>query len=91
MLDTREYESMAMLDFSDSEREKLGGCFNAVTAGFAALGRIDTDCVAPLVTVLNLHSIMREDVAVKLLPRDELLANAPEEYDGYFKVPGTLA
>jgi len=34
---------------------------------------------------------MREDVAVKLLPRDELLANAPEEYDGYFKVPGTLA
>jgi len=91
MLGIKEYESMAMLDLDDSERDKLGRCFDAITAGFEALEQVCTDGVEPLVTVLNLCNVMRDDVAKKLLTRDEILANAPEEYDGFFKVPGTLA
>jgi aspartyl/glutamyl-tRNA(Asn/Gln) amidotransferase C subunit len=40
--------------------------------------------------VLNLQNVLREDAAKKLLSREELLSNAPEQYDGYFQVPGTL-
>ena len=90
MRDIRDYEAMAMLDLQEDERELIGGRFDAVTCGFAALGQIDTECVAPLVTVLDLNNVLREDVAYKLLTRDEVLANAPEQYDGYFQVPGTL-
>jgi len=91
MLDIRGYESMAMLGLPDDEREELTGRFGAVVAGFEALGRFDADGAAPLVTVLDARNVMREDVAEKFLTREEILANAPEEYDGYFKVPGTLA
>ena len=90
MIDIRDYEAMAMFDMPDAEREALGKRLNDVAGGFAALERIETDGVKPLVTVLNLNNILREDVAVKLLTRDEILANAPEQYDGYFQGPGTL-
>ena len=91
MMNIKGYESMAMLELPDDEREELTGRFNAVVTGYEALERVDTDGVAPLVTVLDVCNIMREDVAEKFITRDELLANSPEEYDGYFKVPGTLA
>ena len=90
MLDIKAYEAMAMLDLTGEERKKLGARFDTLAGGFDMLGQIDTDGVLPLVSVLELHSIMREDVSVKLLTREELLSNAPEQYDGYFQVPGTL-
>ena len=90
MIEIKEYEDMAMLEIPDDEREVLSGRFNRLADGFSTLEKIDTDDVEPLVTVLDLHNIMREDVTKKLLPRDEILANAPEQYDGYFQVPGTL-
>ena len=90
MLDIKEYEAMAMLDLPDHEREALSKRFVALAESFTALERIDTENVEPLVTVLNLNNVMREDVFEKFLTRDEILSNAPEQYDGYFQVPGTL-
>jgi len=40
--------------------------------------------------VLDIKNVMREDVAVKHIPREDLLAGAPQEYDGYFQVPKTV-
>ena len=91
MLDIKEYEAMAMLELPDDERKGLSERFDLLNGSFAALGQVDTDGVEPLVTVMDLRNVMREDVAAKLLTRDEILANAPEQYDGYFQVPGTLA
>ena len=90
MRDIGAYEAMAMLELADGERETLGMRLTDLAGGFAALERIDTEGVAPLVSVLGLHSIMREDAALKLLSRDEILLNAPEQCDGCFQVPGTL-
>jgi len=90
IIDLKEYEAMAMLDLPDDEREKLGKRYDEIVGGFSALERIDTNSLEPLVTVLDMNSIMREDVSVKFLTRDAILANAPEQYDGYFQVPGTL-
>ena len=86
----RDYENMAMLDLPDCEREVLGGRLSGLADSFAALDGIDADGVEPLVTVLGLQNVMREDVAEKLFSRDELLANAPERHDGYVQVPGTI-
>ncbi|MDR0490018.1 MAG: hypothetical protein LBH28_02060 [Oscillospiraceae bacterium] len=90
MLDIREYEDMMMFDLPSGVRERLGSCLNALAGSFAALEQADTDGALPLVTVLDLNNILREDVSMKLVSRDELLSNAPEQYDGYFQVPGTL-
>ncbi|MCL2152680.1 MAG: Asp-tRNA(Asn)/Glu-tRNA(Gln) amidotransferase subunit GatC [Oscillospiraceae bacterium] len=90
MLAIKKYESMAMLDLSEEEREEIGRRLDAMVSGFEALEHIDVDDAEPLVTVLDLRNVMREDVAKKQFSTEEILANAPEEYNGYFKVPGTL-
>jgi len=81
---------MAMLDLPESEREMLKERFDAITDEFTALDGYDTSEVEPLVTVLDVQNVMREDVAAKYMTRDELLKNAPEQHDGYFQVPATI-
>ena len=86
----KDYENMAMLDLPDSERVELVERFDEIAGGFAALDNYDTDDVLPLVSVLDVQNVMREDVAVKLFSRDEVLENAPEKHDGYFQVPAAI-
>lgn len=90
MLDIKEYEAMMMFDLPCDERDILNRRLNALVDSFAALENIKADAAPPLVSVLPLSNILREDVSKKLYSRDELLDNAPEKSDGYFKVPGTL-
>jgi len=81
---------MAMLELTESERTMLMERYNAVTGGFAILDNYDTSGVEPLVTVLDIFNVLREDVPEKLISREELLKNAPEQHDGYFQVPATI-
>ena len=86
----KRFESMAKLDLPPDERQWVMEQAGRLEAQFAELDRIDTDGVLPLVTVSELSSVLREDVSFALLPREELLAGAPEQYDGYFQVPKTM-
>ena len=90
MRDFTDYERMAMLDLSDSERDLIRKRFDELAGGFSALDAFDTDGVEPLVSVLDLNNVLREDAAKKFFSRDELLANAPEQHDGYFQVPAAI-
>jgi len=90
MRDFTDYERMAMLDLSDSERDLIRKRFDELASGFSALDAFDTDGVEPLVSVLDLNNVLREDAAKKFISRDELLANAPEQHDGYFQVPAAI-
>ena len=81
---------MAMLELPDDERRALERRLSDLADSFDTLDGVDTDGVEPLVTVLDLRNVFREDKAARLLTRDEILSNAPEQYDGYFQVPGTL-
>ena len=84
------YEAMAKLALTETEREELQSRAHRLTESFAALENIDTAGVEPLVTVLDIQNVLREDVSARMMPREELLENAPEQYDGYFQVPRTL-
>jgi len=90
MIDIKKYEAIAMFDLPDDEREWVGEQAKFLAESFDELGKINADDVEPLVSVLNIEMALREDISEKLITRDEILANAPEQYDGYFQVPGTL-
>lgn len=90
MLNIKEYESMAKLDLPENEREWVSGCAEMLVESFGELSKIEASDVQPLVTVLDVQNVLREDVSAKMIPREELLSNAPEQYDGYFQVPKTL-
>ena len=84
------YEAMAKLKFNGGERAWAEENAEALLKSFGELDMIDAKNAEPLVTVLELTNIFRDDVAVKFMTRDELLSNAPEQYGGYFQVPKTL-
>jgi len=90
MRDFSDYENMAMLDLEANEREVIEKQFAEIVQSFSGLDKYDTSDILPLVSVLDLHNVFREDVAIKRFSRDELLANAPERKDGYFVVPETI-
>ena len=90
MINIKDYEAMMMLDLPGDERGQAEALLAALDKGFAELTQVDTDGVEPLVSVLSLSNVLREDVAEKLLSREEVLENAPERDGGFFKAPGTL-
>ena len=90
MKDIKEYELMAKLDLTEPERQIISGRMEKLIDSFSALEKIDTSNTEPLVTVLDIQNIMRDDVVKKIITRDELLSSAPEQYGGYFQVPKTL-
>ena len=91
MIDLKEFAAAAMLSLPDGEAEHLARRADALAESFAELNSINTEGVEPLVSVLSLHNVLREDIAEKCMTRDEILATAPDQYDGFFQVPGTIA
>lgn len=51
------------------------------------LQQVDTENVAPTAHVLPLQNVFREDAVKPSLNRELALSNAPEQEDGYFRVP----
>jgi len=90
MSDIISYGKTAMLELSRLESETLSERFDNIENGFSALDAFDTSKACPLVTVLDVHNVVREDIPEKIIQREELLKNAPEQSDGYFRVPATI-
>lgn len=84
------YESMVKLAFNDNMRNRTVDVINYLEALFNKIEKVDTTDVEPLINVLDMSDVLRDDVSSKLITRDKLMANAPEEFDGYFQVPKTL-
>lgn len=84
------YEPMAKLSLSSESRAVADDIIARLEDEFSKMEKADTEGVEPLVTVLDLKNVLREDVSVQIVSRDTLLENAPEEYDGYFQVPKTI-
>ncbi len=90
MYDFKRYESLAKLSLNESERTLISSYGDLLVNSFDRLDTIDVQGVEPLVTVLDVTNVLREDIAEKHITREELLSNAPEQSDGYFQVPRTI-
>ena len=84
------YEPMAKLSLDSESRAWADDIIARLEGEFEKMEKVDTEGVEPLITVLDLKNVLREDVSRQIVERDALLANAPEEYDGYFQVPKTI-
>ena len=84
------YEPMAKLTLEGDERAWAEDIIERLEKEFDTFEAIDTEGVEPMVTVLELTNVLREDVSEQIVSRETLLENAPAEYDGYFEVPRTI-
>jgi aspartyl-tRNA(Asn)/glutamyl-tRNA(Gln) amidotransferase subunit C len=90
MQEIKQYEAMAKLDLPEHERRWIAEQMEHWKVRFKILQSIDTDNTEPLVSVLDLINITRDDIADKQFSREEILSNAPEQYNGYFQTPKTV-
>ncbi|QQS22206.1 Asp-tRNA(Asn)/Glu-tRNA(Gln) amidotransferase subunit GatC [Candidatus Saccharibacteria bacterium] len=90
--DVRHLAQLSNLQLSDEEvadlQVDLGNILNYINQ----LSQLDTTGVEPTYQVTGLENVWREDkVAQGNVPREQLLALAPDQQDGSVKVPQVLS
>ncbi len=81
---------LAKLMLSDEEKKQAKKDMGNMLEYMDMLNDLDTDGVEPMPHVFPVSNVFREDVVVNEDMREQILANAPAEKDGAFKVPKTV-
>jgi aspartyl-tRNA(Asn)/glutamyl-tRNA(Gln) amidotransferase subunit C len=81
---------LARLELSEDEKVTFARQLSGILNYMDQLKTLDTTGVEPTATVLPADNIFREDEVRPSLPRDKALANAPDQAEGFFRVPRIL-
>lgn len=81
---------LARLDLTEEELERFTGQLGAVLEYASNVAALDTSGVEPTMHPLPLRNVLRADVVVRSLDREEVLAQAPVVEADRFKVPPIL-
>lgn len=81
---------LARVELSEREIETFSEQLSEIIGHFDALNAVDTEGVEPTAHTLPLRNVMAEDVSRPSLPRDAVLALAPNTDDGYLRVRAVL-
>lgn len=85
-IDIRHVARLARLSLTGEEEAQLGRQLPAILEHAAKVGEVAADDVPPTAYAIPRSNVYREDVPEPSLPQAEVLANAPEQEDGRFKV-----
>jgi aspartyl-tRNA(Asn)/glutamyl-tRNA(Gln) amidotransferase subunit C len=88
--EVRHIALLARLGISDSEVEKFRIQLSDILENFDILSQADTEGLPPTAQSVALDNVYRQDVAGPSLPADDVLANAPDREENYFKVNAVL-
>ncbi|MBK9943140.1 MAG: Asp-tRNA(Asn)/Glu-tRNA(Gln) amidotransferase subunit GatC [Kouleothrix sp.] len=77
---------LARLRLSAEELEQLQTDLSAILDYINMLAEVDVRGVPPTAQVTDLANLMRDDEVRPSLPREDVLANAPDQRDGMFRV-----
>ena len=78
--------TLGRLGLSEEELELFGAQLSAILEHFQVLQQLDTEAVRPTTTAVPSENVMRDDVVAPSLPREDILANAPDAVDNCFRV-----
>src|SRR5438045_2799981 len=85
--EVREIATLARLDLSDQEIQRMTGDLDAILTYVAALEELDTSSVAPMTHAVPFDCPLRPDQVRPSLPVEEALRNAPRREGSFFLVP----
>ena len=89
-LDVKKLAKMAKFNVLDDEIAKTLERAQFLMSDLEGFTNVDTQDVKPLIYANELTNILRDDKVVKTITREELLKNAPDRTDEYFRVPKTV-
>ncbi len=78
---------LARLALTEDEKKLYAEQLSKIIDYFDELKAVNTEGVEPMAHALNIVNVLREDVVKTPPGRDLLLKNAPDQENGYFKVP----
>jgi aspartyl-tRNA(Asn)/glutamyl-tRNA(Gln) amidotransferase subunit C len=85
--DVEHVARLARLHLSDEERARMQDQLSGIIAYIDKLRALNVDGVEPTTHAVPLVNVMRDDEIRPCLPREEMLANAPDRSGDFFRVP----
>ncbi len=85
--DVEHVAKLARLELTEEEKELYTKQLGDVLKYVDQMNEVDTTNVKPMTQVIDFVNVMRDDEVVYEQTKEELMANAPEEENGFFKVP----
>ena len=79
--------NLARLALPPEEMARVGHELNRILVYFQELQELDTEQIESTSHAIAMENIYREDSARESLPVEEVLANAPDRADVFFRVP----
>jgi len=79
--------NLARLKITDEEADRYGPQLSGIINFVEQLNEVDTDNVEPLASPVDITLRLREDKVTDGNIQKDVLANAPEELEGFFVVP----
>lgn len=93
-LDAKAIDHLALLSrlaLTDAEKTLFTDQLNKIVAAVEKIATLDLTGIEPVTTAVPLENVFREDRERPSLPREEVLALAPERSAEGFLVPRVLA
>lgn len=92
--DVKRVAELAYLELTAQEEVRMQRDLNAILDYVAQLNELDTSAVEPMSQVAEVlggaSTALRSDLPRPSLPRDQVMAEAPETDDTFFKVPKVI-
>jgi len=85
--DVEHVAKLARIEITEDEKEKFTKQLGDIIKYVDQLNEVDTTGVEPMTQAYPLFNVTREDEVRYIATKEELLKNAPEEEDSFFKVP----
>jgi aspartyl-tRNA(Asn)/glutamyl-tRNA(Gln) amidotransferase subunit C len=81
---------LSRLAVSDDELDRFAGQLDVILQAVARVGEVAAADIPPTSHSVPLTNVLREDVVVPGVDRDEALAGAPDAAENRFRVPRIL-
>ena len=85
--DVEHVAKLARLELTEEEKELYTKQLGDVLKYVDQMNEVDTSNVKPMTQVIDFVNVMREDEVHYDNTKEELMKNAPEEENGFFRVP----
>lgn len=81
---------LARLELTAEEKERMRVQLDSILSYIDKLNELDTSAVEPTSHVLPMTNVFREDEVMPSLSQEEVLTNAPDRHESFFRVPRIL-
>ncbi len=85
--DVRHVAKLARLELTEEETIKYSKQLGDIIKYVEQMNEVDTTGVEPMPHPIPVYNVMREDEEKSEQTKEEMMANAPYEEDGFFRVP----